>query len=438
MNKIKSLILFFTGSFLVLFQNCSDVSFSPKEISLANDRAGAIENQIIDTDDNGIDDSLPTQGEIVTIIDDVIEEEEVMPPAVEEEEEVMPPVVVVEEEEEEIMPPPVIVEEEDEGEEPTYVVEEEEEELPPAVEEEEEPTYVVEEEEEEMPPVVEEEEEPTYVVEEEEEEMPPVAQEEEPVNEVDQGEEVTIVELATINSPYASIAFEDNVNKPNWGDKDYNDAVINFNIKETYNSMKQLTAVDIELRVRANLAGNNHRLYLYFNGNTGDRFTNISHISSAAFNGLADMKLETPSGYTQMIENANHVKVIASTKNTVGKIYKLHVDVKSPELNQVAEIPAAIDFKKYRFILQNHGQNLGIDIAEINSSDEMLAGGYPLGFMIPTDWEHPKEGQYIGNKYPNFKLYKEWLAGDQSTQPSTAAAFWFLDNPPAAVAGGSE
>ncbi len=134
-----------------------------------------------------------------------------------------------------------------------------------------------------------------------------------------------------------------------------------------------------------------------------------------------------PDGETENYSDVDNIMIVPETSDAVGEVYNLEVVIKNPEQNVVAEIPYFIDFKKYRFILQNHGQNSGIDIAEINSADKMIAyDGYPLGFMIPTDWQPPVEGRLIDNNYPNFGLYRAWLNGDQSTPPSQEALEWFL------------
>ncbi|MEZ4873001.1 MAG: hypothetical protein R2827_12345 [Bdellovibrionales bacterium] len=78
-------------------------------------------------------------------------------------------------------------------------------------------------------------------------------------------------------------------------------------------------------------------------------------------------------------------------------------------------------------ILQNHGQTQGIDISEINSSDEMLANdGYPLGFMILADWQPPAETQLIDNLYPGFELYRDYLSLPPDERVMTdEILYWF-------------
>lgn len=237
----------------------------------------------------------------------------------------------------------------------------------------------------------------------------------------------TVIDLPTVNGDYASIAFEDNVIAPDAGDRDYNDMVFNFKVSETYNSLHQLEHVDIEIRIREKISGNNHRLFLYLSGNTQGDFSNITKVSQPAFLGLSDVTLTEPNGDVTVFESIDSILIVPKTKDAIGDIYKVSIQVLAPELNAVDTVPSFIDFRKYRFILQNHGQDMGIDISEINSTDEMLAAdGYPLGFMIPTDWDPPREGQLIDNKYSDFSFYRNWLNGDQSMAPSQRALEWFL------------
>lgn len=233
--------------------------------------------------------------------------------------------------------------------------------------------------------------------------------------------------LETIGE-WASIAYEDNVLNPDGGDRDYNDAVFNYKISEEYNEQNQLVKILIVVRVREKISGNNHRLFLYFNGNPSSDFDNISFESLPAFLGSANVKITYPNGSVEVKQAVDHVKVVSSTSGSVGKEYKLEVSLNDPELNLRDEGVETIDFKRYRFVLQNHGQDrVGIDIAEINPTDEMIAQSsqYPLGFMIPTDWDPPAEGEFINDKYPNFDLYRQWvLDGAQSPIPD-AAYKWF-------------
>lgn len=239
-------------------------------------------------------------------------------------------------------------------------------------------------------------------------------------------EDPTEIVLPTLGD-YASIAFEDNVHDPAAGDRDYNDAVFNYNITEKYNAQNELTDLVIKVKVREMKSGGNHNLYLYFNGNPSADFTNISHISVPAFNGMANIEMKGPDGVVTNHYAVNHLLIVNGTSGAVGDEYLLEVELISPGLNKVSILADFIDFRKYRFVLQNQGSSLGIDISEINSTDEMLAeDGYPLGFMIPTDWQPPGETQLIDELYPNFILYRNWLSGDQKTPPDEATLNWFL------------
>tara|TARA_B100000749_G_scaffold280707_1_gene278178 strand:- start:104830 stop:105708 length:879 start_codon:yes stop_codon:yes gene_type:complete len=224
---------------------------------------------------------------------------------------------------------------------------------------------------------------------------------------------------------WASMAFEDNVARPDAGDRDYNDAVFNYRVAEQYNQYNQLIRIFIELRVREKISGNNHRLHLYLNGDPTADFSNISTLSSKAIPGKANVTMTLPDGNIEYLQNVDHFVVVPETSGSKGDIYQIQLDLIDMEEPSLSEVRNYIDFRRYRFILQNHGQNMGIDLSEINSSDEMLAtDGYPLGFMIPTDWAPPSEGQLIDNKYPNFEVYRSFLL-DPNSIPIDDAYSWF-------------
>ncbi len=237
------------------------------------------------------------------------------------------------------------------------------------------------------------------------------------------------VVLLPIQGDWASIAFEDNIAAPNAGDRDFNDAVFNYRIAEQFNSQSQLIRIFIEVRLREKLSGSNHQLGLSLNGKASSFFENITHDSTSAIIGTATAKI-TINEETIQVTNAHNklIQIFSSTSGRRGEVVKIQIDVEQPDLNPRLQTQT-VDYKKYRFILRNIGSGLGIDIAEINSSDEMLSveNGYPLGFMIPADWQPPAEGQLIDNLYPKFELYREWLNGPKDYPPSNEALNWFIN-----------
>ncbi len=48
----------------------------------------------------------------------------------------------------------------------------------------------------------------------------------------------------------------------------------------------------------------------------------------------------------------------------------------------------------------------------------MDPNGYPWALLVPEDWQHPAETQYIGKAYP---LFDEWRASKGATAP-----YWYL------------
>ena len=236
--------------------------------------------------------------------------------------------------------------------------------------------------------------------------------------------------LLPVAGEWASIAFEDNVANANGGDRDYNDAVFNFKISEQYNSANQLVRIFMEVRLREKISASNHYLHLILNGNASAHFDNITRNSLAAFSGQANAKITYADGTITNIDSIRDKKLtlFKATTGVVGSVTKLQIDLLSPELNVNSDAQKYVNFLKYRLMLQNRSQDrIGIDIAEINSSDEMLANanGYPFGFMIPTDWAPPAESKLIDEAYPNFFKYREWL-NNQAAPISEQALKWYL------------
>ena len=235
--------------------------------------------------------------------------------------------------------------------------------------------------------------------------------------------------LLPIEGDWASVAFEDNIDSSSAGDRDYNDAVFNYRISEQYNANSQLVRVFIEVRLREKISDGTHRLNLSLNGNPSSYFSNIDHLSAAAFNGQATVKIKYHNGDQSTVADAKNkiINLFRNTTNTKGQVSKIQIDLARPDLNVNSAAVKVVNYKRYRLILQNHGSNKGIDIAEINPTNEMLSNGngYPFGFMIPTDWTPPAEKQLIDNKYPNFFKYREWLNGSQQGAVPDAVTNWY-------------
>ena len=239
------------------------------------------------------------------------------------------------------------------------------------------------------------------------------------------------VVLLPIEGEWASIAFDDNIVKPEEGDRDFNDAVFNYKIAEQYNGMSQLVRVFIEVRLRSKLSGSNHRLQLSLNGDPTSSYDNITFKSTAAIIGSASYKMTNTNEENRVTRSIpdSILTVLTSTSNRVGEVIKFEITVDQPELN-IKSTSNSVDYKKYRFILSNLShERIGIDIAEINSTDEMLSNRnrYPFGFMIPTDWRPPTEGQLIDKAYPKFRFYHDWLNGEKTSPPPAEAVNWFTN-----------
>lgn len=238
--------------------------------------------------------------------------------------------------------------------------------------------------------------------------------------------------LPLIQGEWASIAFEDNFGSPDAGDRDFNDAVFNYRIAEQYNNNSELIRIFIEVKLRAAVSDGNHKLKLIFNGNPSAFFENITFSSERAFNGNAHATIFYPDGTISQKEYMQDslLTLFKSSRNQIGQVVKVEVKILQPDLNKKISNQNFVDYRKYRFILQNIGQDdTGIDIAEINSTDEMLSNSnhYPFGFMVPAEWVFPREGQLIDEAYPKFYLYRQWLSGPKTSPPSFDAARWFIN-----------
>lgn len=236
--------------------------------------------------------------------------------------------------------------------------------------------------------------------------------------------------LLPIDGEWASVAYEDNIADASAGDRDFNDAVFNYKISEQYNTANQLVRIFLEVRLREKISASDHKLHLILNGKASDFFDNIDHVSGMTFAGEANAKISYADGTVSNITDAKNKDLIVfkGTSNAKGTVTKIEIELKNPELNVNPATKKYVNFLMYRFILQNKSQSrTGIDIAEINPSNEMLsnANGYPFGFMIPTDWQPPAERQLIDDKYPSFYKYREWLNSPIYPVP-TDVLNWYL------------
>lgn len=236
----------------------------------------------------------------------------------------------------------------------------------------------------------------------------------------------------------ASIAFEDNY--PRTGDRDYNDAVFNFNVIETFNDQDQLIKVKIEFFPRARLAGSDHALLVALDGVTDG----IDRDTPAFFHGAAKAKVTRYNAADEVVEVVDYSKdddivVIPSTKEARpndkedyedgkplsrnGWHSTLEVEVLQPELNG-AETRENFDLATLRLILLVHSSDEKIDVVDVNK-EFINRNGYPFGMVVPTDWVPPGEGEEIEEAYPYFDEYRNWL-DDPDNDISPQGKEWFL------------
>ena len=218
----------------------------------------------------------------------------------------------------------------------------------------------------------------------------------------------------TVRNPAAgslTVAFEDLYPVP--GDADYNDFVAEYFLIENHKSVVKnpqtaeqekdpvqigLTSLHGEATAKAKIAGYNHKfgIRLEFPGRTATTVTRVY------YDAFGTQRTEVRSDVTDQVV----IWLFENTKYAVGKTATFDLSFpKGISRNDLSPAP----YDPVLLVL-----NTGKDIHLVGQ--DPLSGpvpgqtyldpnGYPWGLLVPNDWQHPAETQYIGKAYP---LFDDW------------------------------
>ncbi len=224
----------------------------------------------------------------------------------------------------------------------------------------------------------------------------------------------------------ATLAFEDIY--PNPLDSDYNDFVTNIKVSETYNSLGELTRIELEYALKDTATGLPQKLIAVFDGIVRGRDGWVSNLNSfksePMFNGEAKIQYELFKGgvfvSSKIVPKNLDLVVferprIAPPERMVAKITVTDIDGK---LNLLSN-RKGVNIKRYRTLLYIPNSTVetlsysvlpkyDIDISDINpnSYDNV---GRPLGFFVPVNWRTVKETIKIESAYPDFQAHADFL-----------------------------
>ncbi len=251
--------------------------------------------------------------------------------------------------------------------------------------------------------------------------------------------EINDITFTTDAESLATIAFEDLYPDP--GDADYNDFMLNFNIKETMNEKKFIKKITMDFSPKAHGSGYDHKFILVMDG-IKDAPSNVTAHTMPMFQGGAMFKL------TYYDQQKNVLRTVDSSdattdltiwpsirnlyRNTDGSVpivvnatrngphlepletAKLEIELLNPELNPS---PGTIDIRKYRMMIHVIDSNQDIDLVDVNPA-HIDVNGYPFGFVIPANIKHCLEYVKVDRVFTYFENYRQYLLA-KNTDPST-------------------
>lgn len=217
---------------------------------------------------------------------------------------------------------------------------------------------------------------------------------------------------------FLTVAFEDNF--PALGAGDFNDFIARYFVTKTTNAENRIVEIQGIAEAVARVAGYDHRfgIIINFPGNTAQvtlEYKNHAGVttSTTAYTAVDNANLvvfeRTKQAFTRLnggsgVDNGYNDRPRSNGHSTSFKL----------SFAEPAD-PASVDeapFDPYIFV-----HNTGYDIhlmgkpAFTNSNNPTGssfrdANGYPRGLLVPVDWAHPIESNFIENAYPRFLIWR--------------------------------
>ena len=216
---------------------------------------------------------------------------------------------------------------------------------------------------------------------------------------------------------FLTVAFEDLYLVANAGDADYNDFVAKYRVTEYSGADGKLSGLMIEATAKAKLAGYNHDFGMVIDF-VGTADISIDYYDASHFL----YKTTTKSG----VQNKAILSLFESTKDSINRTTIAQITFPGGVERSSVTLPP---YDPYLYV-----RNTKYDIHLIGR-ESLPAGTYPVqnnppgatfqdskGFpwalLVPIEWQHPAETQYIGKAYP---LFDRWRQSFGQEVPS-----WYL------------
>jgi len=210
-----------------------------------------------------------------------------------------------------------------------------------------------------------------------------------------------------------TVAYEDLFLQASAGDADYNDFIAQYDITQSFNGNNKLVSLEGSATAVTKLAGYDHRFGIYVQFQ--DPLAATAPIGKLQVTYLDENGNVITTTKPMEVKSAADIKLFDHTSTSVGKTTKFTLTFYDNPLN-----PSYVDAPPYDPYLYVY--NTGYDIHLIG--EEPLPGskdpkpvdpdrsfvdknGFPWALLVPTQWEHPNEGQRIEVKYPTFTTWRE-------------------------------
>ncbi|MBA7567831.1 hypothetical protein ES708_09549 [subsurface metagenome] len=223
-----------------------------------------------------------------------------------------------------------------------------------------------------------------------------------------------------------TVAFEDLYLRERAGDADYNDFLAQYTITEYYNGENKLTKIEGEATAKVKIAGYNHM----FGISIGYEKDVDASIEATYFdkygNKQEDVSISPHENITvpanPMFPNKAIIPLFESTedatKDDIGKTAYFAVTFSEAVEREKVELAPFDPFlyvynTYYDYDIHLIGKDPLPDTQNPVWSYTTVAfnfmdgDGFPWALLVPTEWQHPAETQFIEELYPFFKDWRE-------------------------------
>jgi LruC domain-containing protein len=204
-----------------------------------------------------------------------------------------------------------------------------------------------------------------------------------------------------------TVAYEDLFGRADAGDADYNDFIANYRITEGRSS-DGLTSIEVTATAERKLAGYDHRWGIRIDSFTGEATLEGTYVDADGNVVERDPRTVTAPLEVDLFENTGTAEgMTASFKLTFGTDNPQNLDSEAGKV--------MVDRPPYNPYLYVHDTGHDVHLIgeqalsqSINTQSEFRdAEGFPWALLVPTEWEHPDEGQRIEERYPRFTEWRK-------------------------------